>query len=474
MTGSAQKSGRLRVLLGIASYGEKNLGFLKQIIQAYRSMAFDTDVVVFSEAPKNLGDGVRVLVGLPGKNPWSLPFAHKAFFAENVDHYDLFIYTEDDMDVTEGNVQAFLRAMPDLEFDEIAGFLRYETNPDGTRILTDVHGTFHWKPESVKRRGSHTIAEFTNEHAGFYILTPFQLKRAIASGGFLKAPYQGRYGLPETAATDPYTCCGFRKVIVISELDNFLIRHMSNLYVNRHGESMPAFQEQVQTLMNIREGKHPVSVLCPTEPRILQRTYYKSYYEKPCEELLRTVPEHAKSILSVGCGWGATERTLKQRGARITALPLDSVVGAAAERSGFEVVYGAMDECFTRLGERKFDCVLLTNLLHLLPDPKRALEQCCGFVGEGGTLVISGPNFHSVPVLLKRVLNREEYQKLRNADQSGINTMATCGIVRQLKRAGLGVIATQWFNRSAPRKLAAIRRCLGRYGADDWIVRAQR
>jgi len=321
MTDSRQKTGRLRLLVVIASYGQKNLPFLKQIIQTYQNMTMEVDLIVVSESPKELGSGVKVVVGLPSGNPWSLPFAHKAIFAENVERYDLFVYTEDDIEVAEGQIQAFLRATAAMGPDEIPGYLRYETGQDETKLLTDVHGSFCWKPESARHRGEYTIAEFTNEHAGFYILTQAQLRQAIASGGFLKKPYEGRYGLPETAATDPYTCCGFRKVICISVLEDFLIRHMSNLYVNRHGVPLSRFKKQVQTLIDIGNGTHPVSTLCKVESKMPHLDWSKHYYEAPSEAFLKMVPEDAKQILSIGCGWGATENRLKQRGAEVTALP---------------------------------------------------------------------------------------------------------------------------------------------------------
>ena len=281
---------RLRLLVVIASYGRKNVPFLRQIIQKYQSMAMEVEIVVLSEAPKDLDAGVKVMVGLPTKNPWSLPFAHKKFFAENVEQYDLFIYSEDDIGITEQNIQSFLQITPALEGDEIAGFIRYEKDTLGNPYLSEAHATAHWKPQSVRRRGTYTIAEFSNEHSGFYIVTQPQLRRALASGEFLRAPYQGRYGLPETAATDIYTCCGFRRVICISALEDFLIRHMSDRYVGQLEVSLRMFQEQIQTLMSIGDGAHPVSALGVAEPKVLQRNFYKSFYEQPSEDILKMFP----------------------------------------------------------------------------------------------------------------------------------------------------------------------------------------
>src|SRR5208283_3449425 len=171
MTTSNLESSRLRLLVAIASYGEKNLPYLKQVIQSYRDMTFETDLVVISNLPKKLGDDVKVVVGLPSSNPWSLPFAHKPVFAENVERYDLFVYTEDDIKVTENQIRAFMRATAAMEPDEIPGYIRFEVGQNNIKLLTEAHAAFHWKPESVKRRGGYTIAEFKNEQAGFYIVT---------------------------------------------------------------------------------------------------------------------------------------------------------------------------------------------------------------------------------------------------------------------------------------------------------------
>lgn len=467
---------KLRLLVVMACYGTKNLPFLKKIINQYQSMTtVDVDVVVVSEAKKDLPDGIEVIVGLPTKNPWTLPFAHKAVLANNLSRYDLFIYTEDDMNVTESNIQAFLRVSPLLQPDEIAGYLRYETDAKGTKILTDVHGSFHWKPESVQRRGPHVVAEFNNEHAGFYILTRRQLQQAIDSGGFLKAPYEGRYGLPETAATDPYTCCGFKKLIVISEFDNFLIQHMSNLYVDRHGVSLPDFEAQIQVLMAISQGQHPATKLCPNEPLVLQRDYSKSYYEPPDETLMRLVPAEAKTVLTLGCGTGDTEVALQKRGMESTALPLDSVIGMLAARRGIEMVYGALDEGLGKLAGRKFDCILISNLLHLLPEPAQLIDRCSQLLARGGALIMTGPNFENVPTQLKILIGRGDYPKLRNFNQSGITRCSARQLAKYCQTANLRVTAVRWQNHSLPgKKLGALRLRLGVWTAKSWILVARR
>jgi SAM-dependent methyltransferase len=460
--------------VAIASFGEKNLDHLRVIIDVYRRMTFDVDIVVNSEAPKDLGAGVKVIVGFPASNPHSLPFAHRRVFAENLDRYDLFIYTEDDIGVTEQSIHAFLRLTADLESDEIAGHLRYEVAKDGSVHLPDVHGAFHWRPESARRRGGHTVAEFTNEHAGFYALTQSQLRRAIASGGYLLPPREGRYGMLETGATDPYTSCGFRKVLSISGLEEFLIHHMPNRYVGIMGIPLDAFKEQIATLTDIVNGRYRAATLCNVEPKVFQRYWSKCYDEKPGPDLLRTLPRDAATTLSVGSGWGATEIELMQRGSRVTALPLDSVIGASLARHNVEVVSGTLAECSARLSGRKFDLVLMSNLLHLLPDPLEVLRDYSTFVRSGGTLVVTGYNFEYLPHLVRRGLGMGGYADLREFAQSGISPVGVASVKRELRRAGLRVELLHWFDGfPLPKRLPYHRQWGRRLANRNWIVKAR-
>jgi SAM-dependent methyltransferase len=475
MTPLQKTAHTLRLLVAITSYGNKNLELLKRLIQQYQSMSMNVDVVVFSEAHKDLPLNVKVIVGLPSKNPRSLPFAHKAYFAQNCDRYDLFIYSEDDMEATEENIQAFLRIGPQLKPDEIAGYLRYERDSSGTRSLPDVHGAFHWKVESVRQRGADTIAEFTNEHAGFYILTQSQLRQVIASGGFLTEPYEGRFGMLETAATDPYTRCGFRKVICISALEDFLIHHLPNRYIGQLGTPLSRIKEQVQTLMAICNGTHPVSTLCNVESKTIRGQWSKSYDEQPCDEFLALVPATSQTVLSFGCGSGAVEARLIQRGMSVTALPLDSVIGASAARLGINVIYGNLEEGMNQLAGRKFDCVLVTNLLHLQPDSGRFLEDCASRVVEGGTLLVAGPNFDRLPIRFKRNFGANGHRQLRNFAESGINAAGPEKWAAQIKNFGLGSVTVKWLNHDfLPGRQGRLKVQLGSLTARDWILQARR
>src|SRR3982074_221985 len=109
MKGSiSQAKATLRTLVAVASYGNSNDHHLLRLIKEYQSMLFDVDIIILSNLDKRLDPKIEVLVGLPDRDPWSLPFAHKQVFADRLEEYDLFVYSEDDMLITQKNLRAFL------------------------------------------------------------------------------------------------------------------------------------------------------------------------------------------------------------------------------------------------------------------------------------------------------------------------------------------------------------------------------
>ena len=172
---------------------------------------------------------------------------------------------------------------------------------------------------------------------------------------------------------------------------------MSNRYAGVMGIPLIAFQDQIQTLNHIQDGLHPATSLCEVEPKILQSNWSKSYYETPQQELLSVIPKDATEVLSVGCGWGAFESMLQRRGYKVTALPLDSIIGVSVASQGMEVINGTLAECAALLRGKSFDCVLVSNILHLLGDPWAILREYGSLVSKGGYIVIVGYNFNFLP-----------------------------------------------------------------------------
>ncbi len=430
----------MKILVAIANYGSKNMGFLSAVIKEYQSMPYRIDIVVLSNIPKKLGPGIEVKVGLPSRNPWSLPFGHKKLFAERANNYDLFIYSEDDTLVTQNNIRAFLDVTRILPEHELAGFLRYEKDSLGKKYYSTVHSHFHWVPGSVKSIGDYTFARFTNDHSACYILTRKQLKMAIDSGGYLVGPHDERYDLLVTAATDPYTQCGLSKAICISHLKDFEIHHLPGVYIRKLGLADGEFRRQIEALLKNAGNGDSRGPLFPIETRLRQARWSKSYYEKCRNDIIALIPGDLKNVLSIGCGWGATEEALVQKGHKVVVIPLDAIIGACAEAKGAEVICPDFEKAYETISGKRFDCMIFSEVLQHLHDPVRILSRHADVLTEEGIIIISVPNFNNIKIRRELALERTLSGNMNDFDKTGLHFTTKRKVTKWLKQCNLEAV----------------------------------
>ncbi len=456
----------MKVIVAIANYGMKNVEYLKKLIQEYRSMSFEVDIFVLSEAPKDFGKDVTVLVGLPSKDPWSLPFIHKSLFAEMVDNYDVFIYSEDDTLIRQENILAFLGATEILGEDILPGFIRYELNPNGEKNYTDIHGQYHWIPGSVSQSGQYIFAKLSNDHSACYMLTQGQLRKAIISGGFLVPPHSGRYDLICTAGNDPYTQCGFTKVICISHLHGFELHHLSNAYLNFNGLitnncaglNEDGYKLQIKALQQVLEKKRSDRELFITEKSLVTPVWDKKYYEPCRNEIVRMIPDSAQNILSVGCGWGVMEAYLQENGKGVMAIPLDSVIGKLAEERGISILPPDFKQAFEMLGERKFEAIIVPDILQHLSNPVEILIKLRDFLCVDGVIVGCVPNLNISRMIGGRLFaNKNKWAYLNDGfKKTSLNMTNKAMIKKWLRMSNLYTLELHYDNFTLSSSLALL------------------
>lgn len=216
----------MRVKVAIANYESYQLKFLHQVVAGFLANKLHTfDIKVHTTVPV---DYPHVLY--PASVRDNLPYPSRAEMAAALDQYDLFIYTENDHLITQDNIEAFLEHSRTLRDGEVSGFIQYEVNREGRRILI-VNP--YWAKLTQHRTG--TSFQLENRHQGCWILLRKDLEKAIRSGGFLVSLHHGPYGGLEQAASDPYTQCKLTKVFPLDYAlcERLLIHHLPNKYVDR-------------------------------------------------------------------------------------------------------------------------------------------------------------------------------------------------------------------------------------------------
>ena len=235
----------MKILVCIAHYGTSNREHLHRVLSEFDSYKkYEVTVTLFVTDPVDTAPykNIKVMQNLFDRSIGTmLTREHKKVMAGLVNDYDLFIYDEDDILITEKNIDTFLyiqKAFNDTNY--VCGFLRYELKPnDPYKFLVDCHPahTIHRRTSNILYQKSLFIKgmeyfEPTNIHQGCYILTKDLLKRCIDSGNYISDAFYA--GQRESDASGVYVFCGLTKVISKDSMKDLLVHHLSNKYVTTH------------------------------------------------------------------------------------------------------------------------------------------------------------------------------------------------------------------------------------------------
>jgi SAM-dependent methyltransferase len=127
-----------------------------------------------------------------------------------------------------------------------------------------------------------------------------------------------------------------------------------------------------------------------------------AYVERANETLLALLGKHTFQslqtalILDVGCGAGANARAVKQRwpDARIVGIEPDARAAELAGAACNEVVHGTLQDFLARGSDRRFDAIVLSDVIEHVAEPVRFLRALLEFEGaRGARYYVSVPNY---------------------------------------------------------------------------------
>lgn len=153
-----------------------------------------------------------------------------------------------------------------------------------------------------------------------------------------------------------------------------------------------------------------------------------------------------RTVLDVGCGIGLNGAAAKRTGARVTGI---EIVPASIERAKKvldEVVVADIErEASLRaaLGSRRFDLLLLADVLEHTTDPRAVLERLVPYLEEDGQVLISLPNVAAWPVRLGLLAGRFEYTKSGILDDTHLRFFTRESAIAMVESAGLEVLRVE-------------------------------
>jgi 2-polyprenyl-3-methyl-5-hydroxy-6-metoxy-1,4-benzoquinol methylase len=168
---------------------------------------------------------------------------------------------------------------------------------------------------------------------------------------------------------------------------------------------------------------------------IKQSKYSSHYYAR------RMVGTN-QTVLDIGCGEGFFASELIKDGNKITgidnrALPAENLV--------FEQYCAAdldqgMAPAIAELGDRRFDRVLLLDVLEHLRQPQRIVEQCQLVLKPEGFLIVSVPNVANIAVRVMLLFGRFNYTERGILDKTHVRFFTRKTARRLLQENGYSVL----------------------------------
>lgn len=151
-------------------------------------------------------------------------------------------------------------------------------------------------------------------------------------------------------------------------------------------------------------------------------------------------------VLDVSCGEGFFAAELAKQGNSVTgvdALPEPSERAALTDYVSLDLNHG-LEGLVERLSGKRFDRVLLLDILEHLYEPERILQQCHELLGDDGEIIVSVPNVANFSVRLALLFGRFNYTDRGILDRTHLRWYTRKTARELLGGAGYRIVAERF------------------------------
>ena len=149
-----------------------------------------------------------------------------------------------------------------------------------------------------------------------------------------------------------------------------------------------------------------------------------------------------QTVLDLGCGGGSFAAELAKGGNRVTGVDLPP---QPAHPDAFEQYFSAdLDQGLApltaALGGKRFDRVLLMDVLEHLPSDRRVLQECRALLEPGGQLIVSLPNIANITTRLALLFGQFNYTERGLLDRTHVRFFTRKTARRFLEQNGYAIL----------------------------------
>jgi 2-polyprenyl-3-methyl-5-hydroxy-6-metoxy-1,4-benzoquinol methylase len=164
------------------------------------------------------------------------------------------------------------------------------------------------------------------------------------------------------------------------------------------------------------------------------------YFHHERREIRPLLPQTATNVLEIGAASGQTLRWIKMiyPGAVTTGVEINDAMATELGQNTDVAIIGSISECLPRL--RKYDLILLLDVLEHLVDSTSVLASVRQLLAPGGHVVVSVPNIAHLSVTIPLLFRRKfHYQDAGILDRTHLRFFVEDTAIRLMNDAKLRV-----------------------------------
>lgn len=148
-------------------------------------------------------------------------------------------------------------------------------------------------------------------------------------------------------------------------------------------------------------------------------------------------------VLEVGTATGYMTKYMKEvLGCHLVGIEIDKEAAKQAAMYADEMIVANLDdsEWQDQIQNRKFDYIILADVLEHLRNPCETLQQMVKYLSDDGKIVASIPNIAHNAIIMELLQDRFEYRPLGLLDNTHIHFFTKNSVIDLLAHAGLSII----------------------------------